>query len=137
MNITLLKEIQIFDLMTATDLSNLAYSRVEDDFNKHPEWDDLLKDLEKALDKVARRIIRLDSMNIWCGKGDDFDLEKYVDLSDQSHDEKDILNLGCALITLLKLNGFQITDEKYQNGNVDSRLLSFVINLGGTENGTQ
>lgn len=51
--------------------------------------------------------------------------------------EKDILNLGFALVTLLKLNGFQITDETYRNDNVDSRLLSFVINLGGTENGTQ
>lgn len=123
----------MFDLMTATDLSNLAYSRVEDDFNKHPEWDDLLKDLEKALDKVARRIIRLDSMNIWCGKGDDFDLEKYVDLSDPPHVEKDILSLGFALITLLKLKGYEVFDVKYQNDDIDSRLVHFKINLGGKD----
>ena len=124
----------MFDLMTATDLTNLAYSRVEDDFNKHPEWNDLLKEFEEALDKNARKLIRLDSMNVNCGPGSSFDLGNYVDLRDPSHVEKDTLELGFAFITLLKLKGYEVTDIEYaDSGNEDSRVVRFKINLGGKD----
>ena len=94
----------MYDLMTATDLTNLAYSRIEEKFNKHPEWNSLLKDFEKALDEYAVKIIRLDRMTVHCGPGDYFDLEQYVDFrNDPSHVEMDILELGKAFITLLFL----------------------------------
>lgn len=124
----------MYDFMTATDLTNLAYSRVEDDFNKHPEWDGLLKDFERALDRNARRLIRLDDMEVRCGPGEDFDLRNYVDLRNSSHVEKDTLELGFAFITLLKLKGYEVTDIKYaDDGNEDSRVIRFNINLGGKD----
>ena len=127
----------MYDLMTATDLTNLAYSRIEEKFNKHPEWNSLLKDFEKALDEYAVKLIRLDHMTVHCGPGDDFDLEQYVDFrNDSSHVEMDILELGKAFITLLKVKGYEVGNVKYKNGNTDSRVVQFEINLGGTEDGT-
>lgn len=123
----------MYDLMTATDLTNLAYSRIEEKFNKHPEWNDLLVDFEKALDEYAVKIIRLDSMTVHCGQGDDFDLENYVDFRDPSHVETDILELGKVFITLLKLKGYEVNNVKYKNGNTDSRVVQFEINLGGKD----
>ena len=124
----------MYDLMTATDLTNLAYSRIEEKFNKHPEWNDLLKDFEKALDEYAVKIIRLDHMTVHCGLGDDFDLEQYVDFrNDPSHVEMDILELGKAFITLLKVKGYEVGNVKYKNGNTGSRVVQFEINLGGKD----
>ena len=124
----------MYDLMTATDLTNLAYSRIEEKFNKHPEWNSLLKDFEKALDEYAVKIIRLDHMTVHCGQGDDFDLEQYVDFrNDTSHVEMDILELGKVFITLLKVKGYEVDNVKYKNGNTDSRVVQFEINLGGKD----
>lgn len=124
----------MYDLMTATDLTNLAYSRIEEKFNKHPEWNDLLKDFEKALDEYAVKLIRLDNMTVHCGPGDDFDLEQYVDFrNDPSHVEMDILELGKVFITLLKVKGYDVDNVKYKNGNTDSRVVQFEINLGGKD----
>lgn len=121
----------MYDFMTATDLTNLAYSRVEDDFNKHPEWDGLLKDFERALDRNARRLIRLDDMNVDCGPGSSFDLENYLA---PSHVEKDALELGFAFITILKLKGYEVTNVEYaRSGDSDSRVIRFKINLGGKD----
>ena len=124
----------MYDLMTATDLTNLAYSRIEEKFNKHPEWNGLLKDFEKALDEYAVKLIRLDNMTVHCGPGDDFDLEQYVDFrNDPSHVEMDILELGKAFITLLKVKGYEVGNVKYKNGNTDSKVVQFEINLGGKD----
>lgn len=124
----------MYDLMTATDLTNLAYSRIEEKFNKHPEWNSLLKDFEKALDEYAVKIIRLDRMTVHCGPGDYFDLEQYVDFrNDPSHVEMDILELGKAFITLLKVKGYEVGNIKYKNGNTNSRVVQFEINLGGKD----
>lgn len=122
----------MYDLMTATDLTNLAYSRIEEKFNKRPEWNDLLVDFEKALDEYAVKIIRLDNMTVHCGPGDYFDLEQYVDFrNDPSHVETDILELGKVFITLLKLKGYEVNNVK--NGNTDSSVVQFEINLGGKD----
>ena len=124
----------MYDLMTATDLTNLAYSRIEEKFNKHPEWNDLLVDFEKALDEYAVKLIRLNNMTVHCGPGDDFDLENYVDFrNDSSHVEMDILELGKAFITLLKVKGYEVNNFKYKNGNTDSRVVQFEINIGGKD----
>ena len=124
----------MYDLMTATDLTNLAYSRIEEKFNKHPEWNSLLKDFEKALDEYAVKLIRLDHMTVHCGPDEDFDLEQYVDFhNDTSHVEMDILELGKAFITLLKVKGYEVDNVKYKNGNTDSRVVQFEINLGGKD----
>ena len=124
----------MYDLMTATDLTNLAYSRIEEKFNKHPEWNTLLKDFEKAIDECAVKLIRLDSMTVHCGQGDDFGLEQYVDFrNDPSHVEMDILELGKVFITLLKVKGYDVNNVKYKNGDTDSRVVQFEINLGGKD----
>lgn len=124
----------MYDLMTATDLTNLAYGRIEEKFNKHPEWNVLLKDFEKALDEYAVKLIQLDNMTVHCGPGDDFDLELYVDFrNDPSHVEMDILELGKVFITLLKVKGYDVDNVKYKNGNTDSRVVQFEINLGGKD----
>lgn len=73
----------MFDLCTATDIRNNAWSIVDKFFNDHPEYTQLLKTLDKAITAHACRLIRspkglsidFDNDNV-----DDFYLAGYVNM---------------------------------------------------------
>lgn len=73
----------MFDLCTATDIKNNAWSIVDKFFNDHPEYTQLLKSLDVAITRNACRLIRSPrglSINFENEDEDDFYLKGYVNM---------------------------------------------------------
>lgn len=73
----------MFDFITATDVINQTRAMVENYFNKHPEYDLLLKNIDKAIQSNSMRLLRLDNglqIAFDDEESEDFYLQDYVKL---------------------------------------------------------
>ena len=73
----------MFDFCTATDIRNNAWSTVEKFFNDHPEYTQLLKNLDEGITRSACKMVRSPNgltVNFDNENEDDFYLEGFVNM---------------------------------------------------------
>lgn len=155
----------MFDFCTATDIRNNAWSTVDKFFNDHPEYTQLLRNIDAGITRSACRLIRSTkglSINFDAENEDDFYLEGYVNMKKvpvyvKDRKGKDKLDHYEEVNVVQKTEENIVPEEdvielgkmivillklkgfncacEYEGDWSNSRLKVVTINLGGTEDG--